>query len=359
MTDAEAAAAATAAGNEYSIALKDSSGKLFYNGTEFTTSDKYYVITTAAPVTWENLPVGQTYTIVEQNNAQVNIEGFTFNGFSSAPVELTKDTTVTVTNDYTRDKGNLVITKTVKGPVTEDEFNGKLTFTIVDKNNKPITVTKNDGVTTGTSVDMTLKDYFTLVSSGNNEFKYELRVENVPTGTYKVTETNSTFDGYVLTKKTGDESPQYVKKYEQPGDETVVDFVDEYKMAVGSLEIVKGFTDAPSNLDASKIEFEIEGPKRFNNGTKLTVTYDMFTEGKYVISDAPIGDYIVTETSRQDSLIDGNYKYTFDAGASTVTGKTTVAKDTPAKVSLKNVYDKEEILGSLEIEKTVGHLRLV
>jgi hypothetical protein len=134
VTDAEAAAAA--AGNEYSIALKDADGK-YYNGTEFTTSEKYYVITTAAPVTWENLPVGQTYTIVEQNNAQVNIEGFTFNGFSSAPVELTKDTTVTVTNDYTRDKGNLVITKTVKGPVTEDEFNGKLTFTIVDKNEKP------------------------------------------------------------------------------------------------------------------------------------------------------------------------------------------------------------------------------
>ena len=355
VTDAEAAAAA--AGKEYSIALKDSSGKLFYNGTEFTTSEKYYVITTAAPVTWENLPVGQTYTIVEQygqNNVRVNIEGFTFNGFSSAPVELTKDTTVTVTNDYTRDKGNLVITKTVKGPVTEDEFNGKLTFTIVDKNNKPITVTKNDGVTTGTSVDLTLKDYFTLVSSGNNEFKYELRVENVPTGTYTVTETNSTFDGYVLTKKTGDESPQYVKKYEQPGDDTVVDFVDEYEMAVGSLEIVKNFKDAPSNLDASKIEFEIEGPARFNNGTKLTVTYDMFTDGKYVISDAPIGDYIVTETSRQDSLIDGNYKYTFNAGASTVTGKTTVAKDTTAKVSLKNVYDKEEILGSLEIEKTVA-----
>ena len=152
-----------------------------------------------------------------------------------------------------------------------------------------------------------------ISSSGNNEFKYELRVENVPTGTYTVTETNSTFDGYVLTKKTGDESPQYVKKYEQPGDETVVDFVDEYEMAVGSLEIVKEFKDAPSNLDASKIEFEIEGPACFNNGTKLTVTYDMFTEGKYVISDAPIGDYIVTETSRQDSLIDGNYKYTFDA----------------------------------------------
>ncbi len=348
VTDSEAAAAA--ASKKYKIALKDADGK-FYNGTEFTTSAKYFDVTTAGSVTFKDLPVGKTYTIVEdfgESNAKVNITGFTFKGFTAAPVDLTQDATVTVTNDYTRDKGNLVIKKLVKGPVTEDEFNGALTFSITDKNGKAIAVTKNDG-TTGTSENMTIKDYFKPVSSGNKEFKYELVIENVPTDTYTVTETNSTFDGYELVSKTGGGKTTVVK-----GEDAVSNFVDEYKQVTGSLEIVKNFKDAPSNLDASKIVFKVSGPKLFNNGEDLTVTYDKFTSGKYVIDNAPIGEYTVTETSYEDSKIDGNYKYTFSTGASTVTGKTTVIKDTKATVTLLNVYDKEEILGSLTISKAVA-----
>ena len=196
---------------------------------------------------------------------------------------------------------------------------------------------------------MTLKDYFQLVSSSNGEFKYELKIENVPTGKYTVTETNATFDGYELVSQTGGGDTNVVKNAD-----AISNFVDEYKQETGSLEIVKNFKDAPSNLDASKIEFEIEGPKLFNNNSKLTVTYDKFKDGKYVIDNAPIGTYTVTETSRQDSLVDGVYRYTFSTGASTVDGSAKVIKDTKSTITLQNVYDKEEILGSLSISKTVS-----
>ena len=196
---------------------------------------------------------------------------------------------------------------------------------------------------------MTLKDYFQLVSSSNGEFKYELKIENVPTGKYTVTETNSTFEGYELVSQTGGGDTNVVKNAD-----AITNFVDEYKQETGSLEIVKNFKDAPSNLDASNIEFEIEGPKLFNNNSKLTVTYDKFKDGKYVIDNAPIGTYTVTETSRQDSLVDGVYRYSFSTGASTVDGSAKVIKDTKSTITLQNVYDKEEILGSLSISKTVS-----
>ena len=57
----------------------DEAGK-YFNGTDFAESEKFYDIKTAAPVTFKNLPVGKTYTIVEnygQDNAKVNISGFT------------------------------------------------------------------------------------------------------------------------------------------------------------------------------------------------------------------------------------------------------------------------------------------
>ena len=190
---------------------------------------------------------------------------------------------------------------------------------------------------------MTIKDYFKPVSSSNGEFKYELVIENVPTGKYTVTETNTTFDGYELVSKTGGGETNVVK-----GKDAITEFVDEYKQVTGSLEIVKNFKDAPTNLDASKLVFKVTGPKLFNDGKELTVTYKDFKDGKYVIENAPIGTYTVTETSREESLIDGNFKYTFNAGASSITGSTTVIKNTKATVSLKNVYDKEEILGSLD-----------
>ena len=355
VTDSEAAAAAS--DKVYQIALMDEAGK-YFNGTDFAESEKFYDmkfydITTAAPVTFKNLPVGKKYTIVEnlgEENAKVNISGFTFNKFTAEPVDLTADATITVTNDYTRDKGNLVITKLVKGPVTEEEFNGALTFKVIDEKGNPITVIKNDG-TTGTSEKMTIKDYFKPVSSSNGEFKYKLVIENVPTGKYTVTETNTntTFDGYELVSKTGGGETNVVK-----GKNAITEFVDEYKQVTGSLEIVKNFKDAPTNLDASKLVFKVTGPKLFNDGKELTVTYKDFKDGKYVIENAPIGTYTVTETSREESLIDGNFKYTFNAGASSITGSTTVIKNTKATVSLKNVYDKEEILGSLTINKTVA-----
>ncbi|MBQ8951165.1 MAG: hypothetical protein IJ065_08455, partial [Eubacterium sp.] len=344
-------AAAAAADKTYRIALKNSAGK-YFNGTEFTDSEKYFEISIAEPYTFENLPVDQTYTVVEDlgdDNAKVELTGFAFEGYEVADVELGKDdATVTITNKYTRDKGDLVITKLVKGPVTEEEFNGALTFTVVDAKGNEINVTKNDG-TTGSSKNMTIKDYFELVSGENGEFTYKLTIKDVPTGKYTVTETNSTFDGYELVSEHGGGSVNVVK-----GEEAISNFVDEYQPSTGTLEIVKDFKNAPTNLEASKMVFEISGPAHFNNGENLIVTYADFTDGKYVIENAPIGRYTVTETAQEDAKVDGSDKYTFSKEASTVTGSREVLKGATATVTLKNVYEKNEILGSLTVNKTVS-----
>ena len=347
VTDSDAAAAA--AGKTYRIALKNSKGE-FYNGSEFIAVAQYFDVTVDKAYTFKNLPVGETYTVVEdlgENNAKVVLSGFTFSGNEVADVELNDNSEVTVINKYTRDKGDLVITKLVKGPVTEEEFNGAITFSVKDENGNAINVTKNDG-TTGTSENMTVKDYFT-VKEVDGGYECTLTIKDVPTGKYTVTETNSTFDGYELVSQTGGGEVAVVK-----GEEAISDFVDEYKAETGSLEIVKDFKEAPENLDASQIVFEISGPKHFNNGEKLVVTYAQFTDGKYVINDAPIGKYTVTETSREETKVDGAYKYTFSNEGSTVTGSREVLKGAKATVTLKNVYDKEELLGSLTVNKSVS-----
>ncbi|MCR5214913.1 MAG: hypothetical protein K6E10_10910, partial [Eubacterium sp.] len=112
------------------------------------------------------VPGGVTYYSV------INSEGKLLDKISGEKV---------VFENNTNNNGSIKITKLVKGPVTEEEFNGALTFKVLDEDGNTITVKKNDG-TDGSSEAMTIKDYFELVSQEDGEFKYELTIEDVPTG---------------------------------------------------------------------------------------------------------------------------------------------------------------------------------
>ena len=100
-----------------------------------------------------------------------------------------KDKTVEVTDEYTRDIGKLIIEKTFNGDLTEEEKKGDLTFKVVDE-------------TTGETVgEYTIGEDFDKITDEEGNEKYVLELD-VPAGdTYSVEETIKDVTGYTVTVK--------------------------------------------------------------------------------------------------------------------------------------------------------------
>ena len=101
----------------------------------------------------------------------------------------------------------------------------------------------------------------------------------------------------------------------------------------GTLEIVKSITGAISDsiLTADQkaaMTFTVTGP----DGYSQTVHYSDFTDGKYIFSNLPLGDYTVTETNADIEGYKLTTTYSVDGGKATVTSKKT------ATVTITNDY---------------------
>ena len=243
-------------------------------------------------------------------------------------------TTVAVTDEYEKQITKLVITKTIRGDVTEEEAKGALQFKVT-----------NNG--TGTSQTYTLKDHF-IYDAVSGKYILEL---DVTAGGYTVEETVYDVDGYVLTsvKNTVGMSTENDKDVDVTvlqGQTVTVDYENTYASNVGDLKLIKTVAGGATFADIrAELSFVIEGP----NGYRQTFTGDdMADDGTLTIHDLPVGDYTITETAG-DVL---GYVY---VSATNTEGGTTAATiavpfNATAEITFNNTYSQVET-GKLVITK--------
>ncbi|SDL66964.1 hypothetical protein SAMN04487833_12630, partial [Sarcina sp. DSM 11001] len=149
-----------------------------------------------------------TYTITEKNSA---IQGFGMKSSSvttdSNELAAGEEVDIELIDDYEK-LGTLELTKTIKGEVTEDEYNGALTFEITTtegegETQKTLWLGK-DGELKEAKEELTLADFEDL---GNKQFRLVINTEEYRD--YTVTETAKDIDGNSVTvsyKVTQDET---------------------------------------------------------------------------------------------------------------------------------------------------------
>ncbi len=202
-----------------------------------------------------------------------------------APISTGAATTVAVTDTYEKilTHGKLIITKTLKGDVTEEEAKGALKFL----------VTNTD---TGEETEYTLKDDFTY--DALNDI-YTLELDQIA-GNYIVKETTKDIDGKEVTvtykidsgaAQNGDTATTTVVA----GGERIVAFENDYEQLVGSLKLRKTVAGGVLFADvAPTISFKITKP----DGSEMVVDgadLDSVTQS-YTINDLPVGTYTIVET---------------------------------------------------------------
>ena len=334
----------------FEVTLKDSKGGyLDANGGFTADADTavYKTVTTSASCKFENLPIGEEYTVVEKTPA-ASIKGYSYTGNDAGAVTIAEsDNKVTVTNNYSRDEGTLVLEKTfVNEPSKLTEAN--ITFT----------VTGPAAFNGGQAATVTY-DQFT-----NGTYSFG----KVPVGDYTVTEfiadsEKTVTDGNVTYTFDASKSTANLQAAGSvaKGKTTTLSIENAYEKTVtndeGTLKLKKVFVDAPSGLDGSNITFTVLGPVEFNGGAPLTVTYDQFTNGEYSVGTVPVGVYTVSESvaDSEKSRTENEEVYTFDADGSTVSSSDSVIKDGETTLTITNKYTKtgiEKDEGTLVLEKS-------
>ncbi len=256
----------------------------------------------------------------------------------SAPVSMGAATTVDVTDTYEKIQthGKLIITKTLKGDVTKEEAEGALKFK----------VTNTD---TNEFEEYTLADF--TYDSANDIYTLEL---DQIAGDYIVEETTSDIDGKEVTvtyKVNGGAVTNGTSAQAEvvAGEETTVDFENDYEQLVGSLKLTKvvhGGVDF-TNV-ASTISFKVIGP----DGNEITVDGTQLdaTTQSYTITDLPIGTYTIVETVGDVDT----YTWVSTVNSSD-DGKTTAAVElsanTETELTFTNTYAQNP--GTLIITKTL------
>ena len=148
----------------------------------------YTVTETTKDITGKEVTV--TYSV---NNGE-KVEGDS----AKAEVKADETTTVTFEDNYTKKEdgktGDLELTKTIKGDVTEEEAEGALTFEIKTSDGKYL---KADGTLTSSREEakLTLKDFEHKAGTK----VYTLKIKGIEVGSYTVTETTKDINGKDVT----------------------------------------------------------------------------------------------------------------------------------------------------------------
>ncbi|MBQ8949537.1 MAG: hypothetical protein IJ065_00025 [Eubacterium sp.] len=332
----------------FEVTLKDSNGNYIDDKGGFT-ADKdtasYKTVTAAASCKFENLPVGETFTVEEKTPSTDSISGYKYTGNNTDKVGTVKiaenGNTVTVTNSYELQEGTLIIKKVFEN-APSDIDKSKITFEVTDS-----------------------ADYKETVKYSEFESDGTYKIENLPVGEYTVTETvdasEAEKEDNEYTYKLKNTAAEMTASGEvKDGGETTVTITNTYeKTAIpvqpktGTLIIKKVFENAPSDIDKSKITFEVTDSADY----KETVKYSEFeSDGTYKIENLPVGEYTVTEKIEESELSkeEGGYKYTFDTEKSTTDLKVVdeVTDGGETEFSITNAYTKEEIPKEPETPET-------
>ena len=296
--------------------------------------DPLFTVTTSTPavLSVDSTAFGNTFTVVEDTTNVPTISGYTFTGCTvtdAALVDANTPGSVTITNNYSQDLGNLKITKTIKGDVTEEDIKG-LTFVVTDAN----------GNTVGSKSQYVLGTDFTKIADG----KYELTFNDIPVGKYTVEETlyrvngtkcSTTYsvDSAAATDGTKAENVSVTK-----GNTATVDYENDYKNIEQEVKLSK--VDAYNSQEIEGAELTLYKIKADGSLEELLKWKSTKTVKTFSI---PRGDYAIKETvapegyKKSESLV--KFRLSFDsnnnAKVSLLEGPGTV-DESEFKISFKN-----------------------
>ena len=272
-------------------------------------------------------------------------------GSRTSSVRVTKNQTQTVlfTNTYEplTEYGSLELEKTVTGDLDWDAVKDSIRF-----------VVKQDGETVGTTY--TAADFTLNQTTG----KYECVVDNLPVGTYTVTETITDKTGYKrVTTYTvnggGTQNGTEVSDLEIEKDtEAVVSYENQYTEQVGSLILTKQVTGA-QNWDDVKdlLKFEVK-KEGVSTGTVYTAADFDYDEAQQkatlTIDNLPIGRYFVTETVTDKTGYVVSTTYQVDSTAARTGNEATVTLTDGQTVQVAFTNDYSDNAGTLKLTKVLA-----
>ena len=256
---------------------------------------------------------------------------------TTATISTGTNVTIAINNKYQRERGNLIITKSfgTGSALSADDLTeaqkGEIVFTITGPEDY-------EGPESITYLDMTDGVYV---------------LENIPAGSYTVTETTGQIPNYsVTTAYTVDNATAATGAVTVNNDtDAAVRVTNTYEIQVGQLEIIKGFAYGSALNDRSlttaqkkAMTFTVTGP----NGYTASTTYDKFTDGKWTLTELLPGAYTVTETNANVPGYDLTTTYTVGS----LTGNTAaVLAGGKATINVTNNYGKQAAMVGFNAQK--------
>ena len=187
----------------YQIGVKDASGR-YYNldGTVADTAPYYVTFNSNETKTWSDLPEG-AYT-VEEDQTAAGVEGYTLAVSGTGNVSVTGGGTssTTVTNTYTKNPGDLELTKKVAGDGADTTKEFDFTIELTAPSGKTLAETykyTKTGVEGEQTLTLTRTDEYTKATVSGINLKADdvYTIIGLPAGTsYKITEADYSADGY-------------------------------------------------------------------------------------------------------------------------------------------------------------------
>ena len=324
----------------FKFSVKNSAG-LYLQSDKKTFDTEVYFFTVAAGSTavFNNLPVG-VYTVTEDANS-VAVTGYTFISSSipevEAEVEKNGSATAELVNNYEKDVGNLVVSKTAKDN-NDKSVAGSFKFSV--KNSVGMYL-QSDKKTFDTA------EYFFTVASGSTaEFN------NLPVGVYTVTEDPDSVGVTGYTFESG--STTHVEAEVVKNDSVTAELVNNYTQDTGSLTVKKSAIDNYDNTVNGTFKFSVknsdnkflqEDEKSFDDEAFF---FTVAAGSSKTFENLPVGTYKVEEDTGSVSVTG----YTFNENDSTTDVESTVVKDSNVDAELENKFTLD--LGSLKITKALG-----
>ena len=309
-----------------------------FGGTEV-----FFSVDAGSSKTFTDLPVGE-YTITEKTDS-INVPGYTYNALASVTSvagtvskTTTANSTVTLTNIFTKDVGTLKVKKTAIDDKNRDVIS---TFLFSVKNSAGLYLQADEKTFAATEV------FFSIDTSEAKEFS------NLPVGEYTIAENTDkvNIDGYTFLIDDSDITASATIAKDGTANAALN---NKFTFDVGQLTVIKEAIDNYNNTVDGTFKFSVMNSK----GKYLQSDKETFGDSEYfftvttgtptVFPELPIGKYTITEdTSSAD--VSG---YTFLQSISTTTVETNVVNLINVNATLTNKYEMQ--LGSLQITKALG-----
>ncbi len=342
----------------------DAAGKTFTFTVTGPNYSKTVTIIGTGEAVLENLVPG-TYTVTE-DTASAEVEGYTLTvtgDNSTATIAADGNAEVTITNNYTRKVGDLSVTKTLAGPVTDEDMAGSYNITV--------TLTNADGSVYDGNYTLSGADYeysvpISLVFTGftSDSKNKTIQISGLPVGTrYTVTEaavdetfnvsyTAVTGDGVVtadsvsgsiseaLSMATVTNTKKETERFALNVTKTVEGAVpaEPFKFNVTFyIKTAEGIT-APAGAvlgadGAGNITYAFEIP------ANTTVSFTGVPKGTYYeITEAPAEGYTLINQSLTSGTLLGNAEATF-VNKENVRGSLSIVKELIGEGNALNAYN--------------------